>query len=196
MLTCIRFRLALCWDSAWGPRDQGSQTSDFRLEASVLPQPWGPDVQGQRVSGPSCVQRLQGRVLPASSSFWGSRRPSLGWWPPPSRLRLRLHVASPLCPCLSSSVSYEDPVVGFRVTPIQEEPHLRPFTPSPLQRFSFLTRCLSEVPGAIRRTYLFSKQSPIPGSRWTYLSGGHGCTHCSYKQSCSCKKDVGCYWVG
>ena len=34
---------------------------------------------------------------------------------------LRLHVASPLCPCLSSSVSYKDPVMGFRATPSQED---------------------------------------------------------------------------
>ena len=40
----IRFRLAFRWDSAWGPRDQGSETSDFKPEASILPQPWGPDV--------------------------------------------------------------------------------------------------------------------------------------------------------
>ena len=54
--------------------------------------------------------------------------------------------------------------MGFRAAPVQEEPHLRPFTPSPLQRFSFLTRCLSEVPGAIRWTYLFSKVPfQVPG---------------------------------
>ena len=40
--------------------------------------------------------------LPASG---GSRCPSLDWWLPPSRLWLRLHVASPLC---LSSVSYKD----------------------------------------------------------------------------------------
>ena len=45
----------------------------------------------------------------------------MGWWQPPSRLRLRLHVASPLRPCLSSSVSYKDSVPGFRATPIQED---------------------------------------------------------------------------
>ena len=59
--------------------------------------------------------------LPASG---GSRPPSLGWWPPPSRLCLRLCRASPLCPCLSSSVSYKDPDPGFRATPVQEGPHL------------------------------------------------------------------------
>ena len=63
--------------------------------------------------------------LPASGV---SGRPSLGWWLPPSRLCLRLHVASPLRPCLSSSMSYKDPVPGFKATPIQEEPHLRLFT--------------------------------------------------------------------
>ena len=30
-------------------------------------------------------------------------------------------MASPLCLCLSSSVSYKDPVPGFRATPIQED---------------------------------------------------------------------------
>ena len=36
--------------------------------------------------------------LPASGD---SRHPSLGWWPPPPRFCLRLHVASALCPRLS-----------------------------------------------------------------------------------------------
>ena len=45
-----------------------------------------------------------GEGPPASSSFGGSRRPSLGWWPPPSHLCRRLHVAFPLRPCLPSSV--------------------------------------------------------------------------------------------
>ena len=58
----------------------------------------------------------RGSILPLPASG-GSRRPSLGWWPPPSRLCLRLHVASPLCLCLSCSVSYEDPVLGFTTTP-------------------------------------------------------------------------------
>ena len=71
--------------------------------------------------GLSPVQSLQGRVLPPLPASAGSRRPSLGWWLPPSRLRLRFHVASPLCPCLSSSVSYKDSVLGFRATPIQED---------------------------------------------------------------------------
>ena len=30
-------------------------------------------------------------------------------------------MASPLCPCLSSSVFYKDPVPGFRATPLQED---------------------------------------------------------------------------
>ena len=83
--------------------------------------------------------------LPASG---GSRRPSLGWWPPPSHLCVRLHVASPLCPCLSPSVSYKDPVPGFRATPIQGEPDLRPFTPPHLQRPHFQRRSRSEVSGS------------------------------------------------
>ena len=71
--------------------------------------------------GMSSVQSLQGRVFPPLPASAGSRHPSLGWWPPPSHLCLRLHTASPLCPCLSSSVSYKDPVPGFRATPIQED---------------------------------------------------------------------------
>ena len=62
----------------------------------------------------------RGGSSPPRPASGGSRRPSQGWWPPPSRLRLRLHVASPLCPCLSSSVSDKDPVPGFRAAPIQE----------------------------------------------------------------------------
>ena len=69
-----------------------------------LPPSWGPDVWGQGVPGLRSLQRLQGRVLPASSSFWGLQA-SLGLWPPPSRLCLCLPGASPLCLCLSSSVS-------------------------------------------------------------------------------------------
>ena len=46
--------------------------------------------------------RLQGRILPASSSFWGLPA-SLGLWPHTSSLCLHLHVASFLCLCLSSS---------------------------------------------------------------------------------------------
>ena len=63
----------------------------------------------------------RGGSFPPLAASGGSRHPSLGWWPPPSRLRLHLHMASPLCPCLSSSVSYEDPVPGFRAIPIQED---------------------------------------------------------------------------
>ena len=45
---------------------------------------------------PLCsLQRLQERVLPASSSFWGLEV-ALGWWLPPSRVCILLHVASPL----------------------------------------------------------------------------------------------------
>ena len=101
------------------------------------------------------LQSLQGRVLPTSPSFWGSRHLSLGWWPPPSRLRLRLHVASPLCPCLSPSVSYKDPVPGLRATPTREDRHLRPFTPSQPQRPRFFKRSCSQVLGLGRRHAIY-----------------------------------------
>ena len=101
------------------------------------------------------LQSLQGRVLPTSPSFWGSRRPSLGWWPPPSRLRLRLQVASLLCPCLSPSVSYKDPVPGLRATPTREDRHLRPFTPSQPQRPRFFKRSCSQVLGLGRRHAIY-----------------------------------------
>ena len=61
--------------------------------------------------------------LPASG---GSRRPSLGWWPPPSRLCLHLHVASALCPRLSC-VLIKDPVSGFKATFIQKTSFQNPF---------------------------------------------------------------------
>ena len=61
--------------------------------------------------GPSRLSQLLG----------GSRHPSLGWYPPPSRLCPSLHLAAPLRPRLPSSVSYKDPVPGFRATPIQED---------------------------------------------------------------------------
>ena len=38
----------------------------------------------------------RGGSFPPLSASGGSGRPSLGWWPPPSRLGLRLHVASPV----------------------------------------------------------------------------------------------------
>ena len=84
----------------------------------------------------------RGGSFPPLAASRGSRRLSLGRWPP-----LRLHVASPLRPCFSSCVSNEDPVMGFRATCIQEEPHLRPFGPSPLQILSFQVTPHSKVLG-------------------------------------------------
>lgn len=78
----------------------GGWNSSHKLGASTTKpnssQPWGPDVRGQGVPGLCSLQRLQGRVLPASRSFRGLQV-ALGWWPPPSRLCLRLPVASALC---------------------------------------------------------------------------------------------------
>lgn len=53
--------------------------------------------------------------------FFPNSWASLGWWPPPSRLCLRLHMASPLHPCLPFSVSFKDAVLGFRATRTQED---------------------------------------------------------------------------
>ena len=75
---------------------------------------WGNSIEGMKLY---CTK------LPSLSSR--GLQASLGWWPPPSRLHLCLHVASPLCPCLSSSVSYKDPAIGFWATPIQEWPHFQ-----------------------------------------------------------------------
>ena len=97
--------------------------------------------------------------LPASG---GSGRPSLGWWPPPSRLRLRLHVASPVCPCLPSSVSYEKPVMGFRATPIQEGVISDPS----LHHVCRDARFHSEAPG-FRRIFVKKGQATLPpGATW------------------------------
>ena len=60
--------------------------------------------------GPSCLLRLL--RAPGVCPWAGGRLPPVC---------LCLHVASPLCPCLPSSVSYKDPVPGFRATPIQED---------------------------------------------------------------------------
>ena len=103
----------------------GDQTSEVRVS-----QGWAP-CRGSR-----------GGSFPPLAASRGSRRLSLGRWPP-----LRLHVASPLRPCFSSCVSNEDPVMGFRATCIQEEPHLRPFGPSPLQILSFQVTPHSKVLG-------------------------------------------------
>ena len=86
------------------PPGPGDHTSEVRMS-----QGWAPCRGSRGGSSPP---------LPASGV---SGRPSLGWWPPPSRLRLRLHVTSPLRPCLSSPASYKDPVLGFRATPTQED---------------------------------------------------------------------------
>ena len=100
-------------------------TSDHKLgglkpQTSVLREPRGPDVCGLGVPGSIPSAGSRGGSSPPLPASGGPRRPSLGWWPPPSRLLLRLHAASPLCPCLPSSVSYKDPVPGFRAVPIQE----------------------------------------------------------------------------
>ena len=86
------------------PLSPGDQTSEVRGS-----QGWAP------------CRGCKGGSFPPLPASEGSGRSSLGWWPPPSRLCLRLHVASPLCPCLSSSVSYKNPDIGFRATPIQED---------------------------------------------------------------------------
>ena len=52
-------------------------------------------------------------------------------------------------------MSYTDPVLGFRATPIQEGPHLISFTPSQLQRTFVQTRPGSQVPGVRTWTALW-----------------------------------------
>ena len=58
----------------------GDQTSEVRVS-----QGWAP-CRGSR-----------GGSSPPRPASGGSRPPSLGWWPPPSRLRLRLHVSPLFC---------------------------------------------------------------------------------------------------
>ena len=136
------------WVSS-GSHDKMTQTR--RLKTTDIHSPQVLETRRLRSRGPRAELPAEapGEGPPASSSFWGLQRPPLGWWPPPSRLCLRLHGASPLRPCLSSSVSYKDPVPGFRATPTQED-LISDLHSSPLQRLSFLIRSLSEVPGVIR----------------------------------------------
>ena len=110
------FSLGRCAGLPW-PKitNQSLKTTDIHPPSS-----WRPDVWCQGVPQLCSLRRLQGRVLPASSSFWGLQA-SLGLGPPPSRLCLCLPGASPLCLCLSSSVSYKDPVIGCRATLLQED---------------------------------------------------------------------------
>ena len=61
---------------------------------------------------------------PPSLNSWGLQA-SLSLWLPPSHLCLCLHVASPLCPRLSSSVCCKDPDVGFRATRHPGGPHFQ-----------------------------------------------------------------------
>ena len=100
--------------------------NDHTLRNPTCPNPSSPspgdqmsEVKGSQGWAPCRGSR--GGSCPPLPASGGSRRPSLGWWPPPSRLCLRFHVASPLRPCLSSSVFYEDPVLGLRATPTQED---------------------------------------------------------------------------
>ena len=100
-------------------KDHRPVTSNQNHPSSPSPGDQTSELRGSQGRAP-CRGSRRGSFLPLLASG-GSRRPSLGWWPPPSRLCLRLHVASPLCPCISSSVSYKDSVLGFRATPIQED---------------------------------------------------------------------------
>ena len=73
---------------------------------------WGRPV-ATRIWGWAPSRGSRGRSSPPLPVSGGSGHPSLGWCPRPSRLCLRLHVASPLCPCLSSCVSYKDLSLGL-----------------------------------------------------------------------------------
>lgn len=59
---------------------------------------------GQGVCRAECPPKLQGGVLPASSSSW-RLHVSLGWWPRPSSPRLCLHEVSPVRVCVQISLS-------------------------------------------------------------------------------------------
>ena len=106
----------------------GDQTSEVRCPRAELPA----EAPGE---GPSCLFQLLG--APGVHPWAGGRLPpvsaSASTW-----LLLCVHV-SPL-PCLIRTVS-----LGFRATPIQEDPHLRPFTASPLQTPYFLKSCLQTL---------------------------------------------------
>ena len=102
---------------------------DLKPHTSTLPESWRPDIRGQGSRGWAPCRGSREPSFPPLPASGGSGRRSLGWRPPPSSLRLRLHVVSPLRPCLPSCVSYKDLVAGFRATATQEEPHLRPSLP-------------------------------------------------------------------
>ena len=98
---------------------------------------FGGSILGCMPLHPLCsLQRLQGMVLPASSSIWG-RQVALGWWPPPSCVCLHLPVASL---CVSSCVSWEDPVLGGRAPLIQEV-----LLPDPARGFSMCLLCYRDT---------------------------------------------------
>lgn len=83
------------------PRSGGLKQQTFTLS------PQGARESQTKVRAGLCSpQRLQGRVPPASSSFWGLQA-SPGWWPQPFHLCLRDHRAfSPvhlLCVCVQKS---------------------------------------------------------------------------------------------
>ena len=62
------------WQGSWAPDGAPLPPSKILLNLQgkrMHPQPWGPDVWAQAGPELSSLQRLQGRVLPALSSFWG-----------------------------------------------------------------------------------------------------------------------------
>ena len=133
------------WGHIWGlPTDSEASRQVYTpLEyTEPLPKPY----QGNPTA-PTC--RLASPRNPPTPRAPSRRAPPIPQPGLPSLQSLppspRLHVASPLRPCLPSSASYKDPAMGFRPTPSQEEPHLRPFTPSPLQRKDLVSK-LSPVP--------------------------------------------------
>ena len=96
--------------------------------------------------GPRRLFQLPG--APGGHPWAGGRLPpvsaSVSTW-----LLCCVRVSSVLCLIRTLSL-------GFRATPIQEEPHLRPFTPSHLQRPRFLMRSCSQVLGLARRRAICS----------------------------------------
>ncbi|KAB1252503.1 LINE-1 retrotransposable element ORF2 protein [Camelus dromedarius] len=97
------------WEWPAAVAETGDPQMDyFKPQASILPR--------QGVPGPRSLPRLQGRVPPAFSSFWGLQASIPGLVATSLPSLPRLHVASPLCLCLSSSVSSEDTVLGCRAT--------------------------------------------------------------------------------
>ena len=96
---CLRSPHEVCRRGLFGHHPYKGNSALTSPERAPL---WSRSNKGvcQGAPGLRSVQRLQGKVLPASSSFWGLQASIPGLVAASLPSLPRLHVASPLCLCL------------------------------------------------------------------------------------------------